>query len=107
HYVSVPLSRCLFRCRGVTLPLTGSRTVMRASLRWPTTDVGLPQGERCPSKRTSLRASPLVTHHWAVRGVDDHVEEDGADLSEGLAVVRRARDGARRVLGGVDAEDVV
>jgi hypothetical protein len=35
---------------------------MRASLRWPTTDVGLLQGERCPSKRTSLRASPLVTY---------------------------------------------
>ena len=68
-------------------------------------------------RAAARRALPLEAHvvarvavghvHVAVRGVDDHVEEDGADVGEGLAIVRRARDGARRVLSGVDAKDVV
>src|SRR5262245_11658936 len=35
---------------------------MRASLRCPTTELGVPHGDRWPSKRTSFRASPFVTY---------------------------------------------
>ena len=67
---------CLFRWRGVTRS-PPSITVMRASCRWPRTVV--------PSDARALEAH-LVPRLGVgdvdvpVRRVDDHVEEDGADV---------------------------
>src|SRR2546427_3574124 len=69
QYLLGPLSRWLFRWRGVTVSPDGSRIVIRASLRCPTTELGLAHGGRWPSKRTSFRASPFVTYTFPETGL--------------------------------------